>query len=59
MKNKKENSGREKKDEKKPVKNQQKDVVPESFTPATEKVKPHAGHSLRNDGTNVSYDEDR
>jgi hypothetical protein len=46
-------------DEKKKTKSSTDRKVGSAYTPATENARAKAGQSLRNNGTNVSYDEDR
>jgi len=50
---------KENKNEKKPVKKHSGKAVNIETIPATEKTNPRAGRSLKNDGTNFTYEEER
>ena len=50
---------KENKNTKAPEKKQKGKGVNIDSTPATEKANPRAGSTLKNEGTNVSYQEDR
>jgi hypothetical protein len=50
---------KENKNEKKPSKKHSGKAVNIDTTPVTEKINPRAGRSLKNEGTNFTYEEER